>query len=281
MLAYQLNRQEGYSKSALARVLNFSRSLFYHHPRLEVKDRKLAWKIEQIHANEDDTLGHRSLSRLLKTGKNRVRRIMKKYGIQARRSSRKYRYAGKSSLVHANLANNPILQSVASVIIFSDIFELRLADGSIVRGSFALRKDTRQILSLIFDYGMGQELVQSVIRHLDSQELLAIFHSDQGKQYGAELTINELLKKGFSASMSRAGTPTDNPFAERFVGLFKHAVVERQPYHSLGEFLEAAENWINFYNNRRPHQGIGNISPNEYAKRHGIKTISRLANLTV
>lgn len=281
MLAYQFNRQEGYSKSALARVLNFSRSLFYHQSCLEIKDRKLAWKIEQIHANEDNTLGHRSLARLLETGKNRVRRIMKKYDIQARRPSRKYCYAGKSNLVHANLANNPILQSVVSVIIFSDIFELRLADGSRLRSSFALRKDTRQILSLVFDYGMGQELIRSVIRHLDSQELLAIFHSDQGKQYGAELTINELLKKGFSASMSRAGTPTDNPFAERFVGSFKHAVVERQPYHNLGEFLEAAENWINFYNNRRPHQGIGNLSPNEYAKRHGIKTISRLANLTV
>ena len=124
---------------------------------------------------------------------------------------------------------------------------------------------------------MGQELVQSVIRHLDSQELLAIFHSDQGKQYGAKLTVNELLKKGFSASMSRAGTPTDNPFAERFVGMFKHAVAKRRAYGTLGEFLEAAEHWVNFYNNRRPHSGVGNISPNEYALRNGIRVIPYLA----
>ena len=54
--------------------------------------------------------------------------------------------------------------------------------------------------------------------------------------------------------MSRAGTPTDNGHAERFVGVFKLAVVERQPYRPLGDFLRAAEAWINFYNRERPHE---------------------------
>lgn len=276
MLAHQLQK-EGYPKKVLARALEFSRGLLYYQSRLEMKDRVLAWEIERLHQDDDDTLGHRSLSHILKTSKNRVRRIMKKYDIRARKQTRKYQYAGKSDLVHANLANDPICQLFASAIIFSDIFEIRLADGSRLRGSFALRKDTRQILSLVFDYAMGQELVQAVIDHLDSQELLALFHSDQGKQYGAKLTAKMLLEKGFTASMSRAGTPTDNPFAERFVGSFKHAVARRRAYATLGEFLEASERWINFYNNRRPHQGVGDISPNEYAKRHGVKTIPYLA----
>lgn len=85
---------------------------------------------------------------------------------------------------------------------------MRLADGSRLRSAFALRKDSRQVLSLVFDYSMSQELVQSVIEHLDSQEILALFHSDQGKQYGAKLTVNMLLEKGFTASMSRAGNPS-------------------------------------------------------------------------
>ena len=46
--------------------------------------------------------------------------------------------------------------------------------------------------------------------------------------------------------MSRAGTPTDNGYAERFVGMFKLAVAERYPYHSLGAFLRAAEAWVIF-----------------------------------
>jgi len=270
-----------YSKNQLAQALGFSRRLFYYQSLIETKDRQLSWAMETLHEVEDDTLGHRKLASLLKTGKNRVRRIMKKYDIRARRPTKKYSYPGKSDLVHDNLANDPIVQLVACMIVFSDIFELKLADGSRLRGCFALRKDTRQILSLVFDYGMSQELVQAVIAHLDSQALLAIFHSDQGKQYGAQQTITQLLEKGFTASMSRAGTPTDNALAERFVGIFKQAVVKRRSYYSLGEFLEAAQSWINFYNHRRPHQGIGDIAPNEYAKVHGIQTVSSITKLTV
>jgi transposase InsO family protein len=78
----------------------------------------------------------------------------------------------------------------------------------------------------------------------------------QGSQYGVEQTRTALLEKGFQASMSRAGTPTDNGYAERFVGIFKLAVAERRPYHTLGEFLQAAENWINFYISQRPHEAL-------------------------
>jgi len=39
-------------------------------------------------------------------------------------------------------------------------------------------------------------------------------------------------------SMSRADTPTDNPFAERFVRTFKLAIVYKRPYFTLGEVLE-------------------------------------------
>jgi putative transposase len=76
----------------------------------------------------------------------------------------------------------------------------------------------------------------------------SIWHSDQSKQYGAVQTRSLLLQKGFVLSMSRAGTPTDNGYAERFVGVFKLAVADRRLYHTLGEFLRTAEDWINFYN---------------------------------
>ena len=55
--------------------------------------------------------------------------------------------------------------------------------------------------------------------------------------------------------MSRAGTPTDNGYAERFVGIFKLAVAERFRSHRFGAFLRAAEAWIHFYNQQRPHEG--------------------------
>ena len=270
-----------YSISQVVRTLGISRGSFYRKSILAEKDKKLSVEIERIHEEDDDTLGHKKLASLLNTGKNRVLRVMKKYGIKARKRSKKYYYAGKSDTVFDNLANDVEVQLRAVGIVFSDIFEFKLSDNTRVRGCFALKKGTRQILSLVFDYSMKADLVVTTIQRIDVVDPESIWHTDQGKQYGAGVTVAALLERGFIASMSRAGTPTDNPFAERFVGSFKHAVVRRRKYHTLGEFLAVAKQWINFYNNKRPHESLGQISPNDFAKKNNMKTVPYLINLTV
>lgn len=283
MLVQQLHFQSEspYSISSIARAVEVSRARVYQRSVLEKKDKELSVRIERIHEELDDTLGHKKLGSLLHTGKNRVLRVMKKYGIKARRRSKKYVYPGKSGVVFDNLANDRSIKQMPIDIVFSDIFEFKLIDGSRIRGCFALRKHTRQILSLVFDYSMRAELVVTTIQRIDGIDSNSIWHTDQGKQYGAGITLQALLEKGFRASMSRAGTPTDNPFAERFVGSFKHAVVRRRKYYSLGEFMEAAKLWINFYNNERPHESLGQLSPNAYAIKNNINTIPYLTNLSV
>lgn len=270
-----------YSVSQIVRTLGISRGSFYRQSIIEQKDKRLAVEIERIHEEEDDTLGHKKLATLLGVGKNKVLRVMKKYGIKPRKRSKKYQYAGKSDTVFDNLANDLQIQLLVPEIVFSDIFEFKLADGTRIRGCFALKKESRQILSLIFDYSMKADLVVTTIERIDSVEGESLWHSDQGKQYGAHVTIAILLEKGFVQSMSRAGTPTDNPYAERFVGIFKHAVVRRRKYYTLGEFLIAAKKWINFYNNKRPHEALGQLSPNEYALKNNMKIVANLTNLTV
>src|SRR5438128_2022166 len=87
----------------------------------------------------------------------------------------------------------------------SQIFlRIQLADRTKVRGCFALWKRTRHGLSLAFDYQMRADLVVSTIDQVQFSVPGAIFHSDQGSQYGAEQTRAILLLKGFERSMSRA-----------------------------------------------------------------------------
>ena len=101
---------------------------------------------------------------------------------------------------------------------------------------------------------MQADLVDNTIKMVPFEVAGAIFHSDQGKPSGALETRKLLLERGCVRSMSRAGTPPDNGEASRFVGLFKLAVAERQPYRTWGDFLRAAQTWVNFYNTTRPHE---------------------------
>ncbi len=275
-LAHQLTAPHGpYSKSQVVRALAFARGSLYLHRKRPSKDKQVAVAIEQWH-ELDDTLGHRKLAVLLGMGKNRVNRIMHKYGITARRKKKRYVYPGKTDQVAPNLVR-ALEQSSPTEVVFSDIFEVRLSDGSRVRGCFALWKRTRHILALAFDYRMQAELVVKTIQMVPFEVPGAIFHSDQGKQYGAAQTRTLLLEKGFVRSMSRAGTPTDNGYAERFVGLFKLAVAERQPYHTLGDFLRAAQRWVNFYNTTRPHESLAYRAPDQFAQERQLNSVPTIA----
>jgi len=264
------------NKSQVARVLGIARSSLYLQLKRPKQDKALAVRIEAAH-EKDDTMGHRKLAALLGTGKNRIRRVMHKYGLAARRKRKKYVYPGKATELVANKLREEAFEWVKQEVVFSDILEVKLADGTRVRGCFALRHRTRQVLGIAFDYHMRADLVTDAIQTMSFQVPGNIWHTDQGKQYGAEQTRQLLLHKGFVLSMSRAGTPTDNGYAERFVGVFKLAVADRRPYHTLGDFLRAAEAWINFYNQERPHEGLDNLSPLQYAQQHEWEDIPSLA----
>lgn len=270
VLAFLHNLAVPFDKSQVARALEMARGTLYLKGKQAGKDKAVATAIEEWQ-EQDDTMGHRKLAALLKMGKNRVKRVMKKYGLAARRKKKRYVYPGKASSVVPNRLRDEKTPA-DSEIVFADIFEVHLADQTKVRGCFALRKRTRHILALAFDYSMRADLVVSTIEMVSFSVPGMIWHSDQGSQYGAEQARDALLRKGFARSMSRAGTPTDNGYAERFVGQFTLAVAERRAYRTLGEFLRAAEHWITFYNQLRPHEGLDQQSPDHYASEQGLPT---------
>jgi hypothetical protein len=100
--------------------LGIARGTLYLKGKQAGKDKQVATAIEQWHEH-DDTMGHRKLAVLLKMGKNRVKRVMKNYGIQARRKKKRYVYPGKASSIAPNALRHP--QTAAETeVMFSDIF---------------------------------------------------------------------------------------------------------------------------------------------------------------
>jgi putative transposase len=265
-------------KRILAQAFGISRSGLYYHPTQPDNDLHLKNAILDLY-EQDDTLGSRKLASLLGKSRGCIARVMLKYDIYPRRKQPAYKYPGKADKV---LGNKLLSKELADQeILFSDIFQFRLGDRSWVYCCFVIREKTRQILSFCYSWGMRAELVAESITRVDLvadlSETEVIFHSDQGSQYGAKITIDACLSLHFERSMNRAGTPTDNPIAERFVQTFKLAVVERYRYQTLGEFEEFAESWLNFYNNTRPHESLGQMSPNNYAVQKGLKNVPYLS----
>ncbi len=93
-----------------------------------------------------------------------------------------------------------------------------------------------------------------------------IFHSDRRTQY----TSNEFLELqkslGIIPSFSNTGNPYDNAVVESFFSHLKKEEINRNDYEDLEELKESLNKYMLFYNDYRPHETNGNLSPNEYEK---------------
>lgn len=92
-----------------------------------------------------------------------------------------------------------------------------------------------------------------------------LFHSDQGVQYSSDEFRGVLSKHSISASMSRRGNCLDNAVTERFFRSLKSERVNYRQYKTRDEAMIDIADYIEpFYNQRRQHSTLGNISPAEY-----------------
>ena len=107
-------------------------------------------------------------------------------------------------------------------------------------------------------------LAMAVQRRLPDEGLLA--HSDRGSQYASEHYQRLLAKHGITCSMSRRADCYDKAVMESFFATVKKEEAERFPSYSdakmaLFDYIEV------FYNQRRRHSTIGQISPAAFERR--------------
>lgn len=110
-------------------------------------------------------------------------------------------------------------------------------------------------------WGLG-----TVIQRIKEKEQthLSILHTDQGSVYSSR-TYNELLdNNNIIHSMSRAGTPTDNPIDESLNGWIKEELYIDFDLRKSKNVAETIKNYINYYNFHRPMFCLNYKTPHQY-----------------
>jgi len=92
-----------------------------------------------------------------------------------------------------------------------------------------------------------------------------IHHSDRGSQYLSIRYTNRLTEAGLESSVGSTGDAYDNALAETINGLYKAEVIRpRGPWKGVEDVEYATLEWVDWFNNRRLLEPIGNIPPAEY-----------------
>lgn len=91
-----------------------------------------------------------------------------------------------------------------------------------------------------------------------------IHHSDRGSQYVSIKYTERLAQAGVEPSVGSVGDSYDNALAETINGLYKAEVIHRRgPWRSFEAVEFATLEWVDWFNNRRLLEPIGNVPPAE------------------
>ena len=257
----------GLSLSRQCRLVSISRSSFYYAPKGESPENlTLMRRIDELFLKYP-FYGSRQMARQLRregvvAGRHRVRRLMGLMSLEA------IYQAPKTSTPHPGHRIYPYLLRDVTVVRPDHVWCADITYIPVRRGflylvaimDWATRHVLAWRLSNTLDAGFCVEALREAMARYGKPE---IFNTDQGSQF-TSLDFSGVLKDaGIAISMDGRGRCLDNIFIERLWRSLKYEAVY---LHELSDGFAAQRvigEWIGFYNNGRPHSGLGGKTPAE------------------
>lgn len=87
---------------------------------------------------------------------------------------------------------------------------------------------------------------------------------DNGPEFISHVFQEWCRANEINIKYTQPGCPTQNSYIERFNGSYRRAVLDAYVFRTLEEVREQTEKWMNYYNNERPHEALGNQAPLKY-----------------
>jgi transposase InsO family protein len=146
-----------------------------------------------------------------------------------------------------------------------DFVSARTDDGQSLRVLNVVDEYTRRCLACHVDRSIGAGQVAEVLagafeRHGRPRRL----RSDNGREFVAETLRTWLAARGVEQVFIAKGSPQQNAYVERFNGSMRDEVLNGELFRSLLEARVVIAEWVDEYNTRRPHRGLGMMTPNAF-----------------
>jgi putative transposase len=142
----------------------------------------------------------------------------------------------------------------------------QLADGRKLRALTVVDVFTREALCIRVGQKLrGEDVVDACNRIVAKRGAPARVFVDNGSEFSGRLMDLWAYHHGVQIDFSRPGKPTDNSFVESFNGSFRDECLNVHWFESLEEAREKIETWRIDYNDSRPHQGLKDMTPTEFA----------------
>jgi transposase InsO family protein/transposase-like protein len=272
----ELERLYGqFNVHVLCEALDVSRGTFYNHIFRNKRDNawyavrreELKQQIQDVYDESRQRFGSGKITAVLRShgiavSPKIVRQLMRDMGLISIRQDAKDLY-DKEAQKYKNHINQQFDTKAPNEVWVSDITYFKYKNKAyyicVIIDLFS-----RKVVGCRISYRNSTTLVKMTFRqayqtrHPDEN---LIFHTDRGVNYRSKAIRDYLQALHVTQSFSRACVPYDNSVMESFFGTLKREELYRTKYRSEREFKAAVDEYIEFYNVKRPHKKLQYKTP--------------------
>lgn len=123
----------------------------------------------------------------------------------------------------------------------------------------------REALAIEVDLSLPSARIVRVLERIVSwRGYPAKIRMDNGPEFISVTLADWADDHGVQLEFIKPGKPTQNSYVERFNRTYRTEVLNMYVFRRLSEVRQITNDWIREYNEERPHDSLGNLTPREY-----------------
>ena len=263
-------------------VLGLNRSSYYYKPQEESPENMDTMRrMDELYLKYP-FYGSRKMVLALKqqgilVSRDRIRRLMKVMGITAIYQKPNTSQKNPAHKIYPYLLRRLTIDR-ANQVWATDITYVPTAKGFMYLIA-VIDWYSRKILSWRLSNSLDSYFCIEVIKEaLNKYPHPDIFNTDQGCQFTSMAFTKVLKDQGIQISMDGKGRWRDNVMIERFWRSYKYEYLYLTEVDAVKDLQKGTADWIDFYNNKRPHATFNGQTPHQvYTKSSSKRMIPKAA----
>jgi transposase InsO family protein len=174
----------------------------------------------------------------------------------------------------------PLLRPGAANEVWSMDFVFdRIATGRSLKALVIVDDATHEAVAVLAEHSIGGERLTRMMDEVCSRRgRPAVIRTDNGKEFTGKAMLNWAYRNGVSLRLIEPGKPNQNAYVESFNGRLRDECLNEHWFTSLPHARLEIERWRREYNKERPKQGLGGLTPTQYAKHLAGKAVTLAGN---
>ena len=189
----------------------------------------------------------------------RVERLYQQARLQVRRRKRNKVPIGE---------RQPLLRPTAANQVWSMDFVFdRTGEGRVLKCLTIVDDATHEAVAIEVERAISGLMLTRVLDRLAfSRGLPKVIRTDNGKEFCGKAMIEWAHTRGVDMRLIEPGKPNQNAYIESFNGRLRDECLNEHWFTSLLQARTVIEIWRREYNEERPKEALGGMTPSAYAK---------------